>query len=72
MDWVTARTAYIRLHGRTRWYSYDYSARELREIADLARKMGRLGARTIYIFFNNDFEGHAAKNALTLAEILNG
>lgn len=70
MDWVTSRTAYIRLHGRTRWYTHDYSARELREIADLALKMSRQGAKTLYIFFNNDFEGHAPKNALTLREIL--
>lgn len=72
VDWVTSDIAYIRLHGRKQWYSYNYSAQELHEIADLTKRMTRLGAKRIYIFFNNDFEGHAPKNALTLLEMLKG
>jgi len=69
-DWVTSSLGYIRLHGRKRWYAYDYSALELQEIADTARRMMRSGAGTVYIFFNNDFEGYAPRNALYLAEQL--
>ncbi|NIR52146.1 DUF72 domain-containing protein [candidate division KSB1 bacterium] len=70
MDWVTSDSAYIRLHGRSRWYSHDYSAHELREVVELTDKMARLGARNFYIFFNNDFDGYAPKNALTLLDML--
>lgn len=69
-DWVTSHTAYVRLHGRSRWYTYDYSDDELAEIAELAHRLATLGARTVYIFFNNDFEGFAPQNALTLSEML--
>ncbi len=70
LDWVTAETAYIRLHGRKRWYAYDYSPTELQEIAALVGQMTAAGARTFYIFFNNDFEGCAPKNARTLLQLL--
>lgn len=70
LDWVTSDAAYIRLHGRTEWYRYNYSPREIEEIADLARRMAELGARTVYVFFNNDFEAHAPSNARALAEVL--
>ncbi len=70
MDWVTSDIAYIRLHGREQWYAHDYSLQELREIAALARGMERLGAKKVYIFFNNDVAGYAPQNALTLVEML--
>jgi len=70
MDWLTADTAYLRLHGRTHWFAYDYSNEELKGIADLAKRLGKMGAKEIYIFFNNDFEGSAPKNALALREML--
>ena len=70
LDWTTSTyAAYIRLHGRKRWYSYDYSDDELREIAELARRMGER-AESVYIFFNNDIGGYATKNALKLMELL--
>jgi uncharacterized protein YecE (DUF72 family) len=69
-DWITADAAYIRLHGREQWYAYDYSLQELREIAALAKRMERLGAQMVYIFFNNDVAGYASQNALTLLEML--
>ncbi len=71
MDWVTSETAYIRLHGRTRWFAYDYSERELQEIANLARMMAAAGAERVFIFFNNDVDGSAPRNALTLSGLLN-
>jgi uncharacterized protein YecE (DUF72 family) len=72
MDWVTSNGAYIRLHGRKQWYSYNYSKQELTEIAELANRMAEQGAKKVYIFFNNDFGGYAPKNAITLLEMLEG
>jgi uncharacterized protein YecE (DUF72 family) len=70
MDWVTAETAYIRLHGHENWYGYDYSTKELERICRLAQKMNQSGAKTVYIFFNNDVGGFAPKNASTLIRML--
>lgn len=69
-DRLTSEKGYLRLHGRKRWYSYDYSDGELGEIAAMARELHRRGAKRVYIFFNNDFEGFAPKNALRLSELL--
>jgi uncharacterized protein YecE (DUF72 family) len=70
MDWVTSDTGYIRLHGRKRWYLYDYTFSELQEIADISTRMTAKGAKTIYIYFNNDYQAYAPKNALALKELL--
>lgn len=70
VDWVTSETAYIRLHGRKRWYSHNYSKEELKEIAQLAREMVNKAATRVYIFFNNDFDGYAPRNALSLMQWL--
>jgi uncharacterized protein YecE (DUF72 family) len=69
-DWITSDIAYIRLHGRNKWYSYNYSEKELNEIALLLKEFTLKGARTFYIFFNNDYEGYAPENALMLKEII--
>ena len=71
-DLLTSQRAYLRLHGRNHWYTYNYSEDELREIAALAQELARRGARRVYIFFNNDFEGYAPANALTLQGLLRG
>jgi uncharacterized protein YecE (DUF72 family) len=69
-DILTSNRAYLRLHGRKHWYSYNYSISELEEIANLARKLADRGASRVYVFFNNDFEGYAPANALTLRRLL--
>jgi uncharacterized protein YecE (DUF72 family) len=69
-DYLTSDKAYIRLHGRKHWYSDNYTEGELMEIAGLSRQLARKGARRVYIFFNNDFEGYAPANALALKHIL--
>jgi uncharacterized protein YecE (DUF72 family) len=69
---LTADRAYLRLHGRTHWYSHNYSPEELKEIAILARQLVDKGATRVYIFFNNDFEGYAPTNAMALRELLSG
>lgn len=68
--WVTSDTAYIRLHGRDSWYDYNYSAHELSELSELAKTSVQKGAKEVYIFFNNDTNAYAPKNALRLKELL--
>jgi uncharacterized protein YecE (DUF72 family) len=70
LDWLTSDTAYIRMHGRRSWYSYDYSEDELQEIAGFARRLEGAGAKKLYIYFNNDYHANAPRNAKRLIEIL--
>ncbi|NJD59207.1 MAG: DUF72 domain-containing protein [Anaerolineales bacterium] len=69
-DHLTSTRAYLRMHGRGHWYSYNYSNTELEEIARLAQNLAKKGARQVYVFFNNDFEGYAPANALRLKQLL--
>ncbi len=66
---ATADFAYIRFHGSSSLYSSCYSDEELtgwaNRLADLA-----INLKTIYIYFNNDAEAFAVKNALTLRHYL--
>ena len=66
---ATADFAYVRFHGSSRLYSSCYSDEEL---ADWAKKLTSLAAnlRTVYIYFNNDIEGFAVSNAITLRRYL--
>ncbi len=62
---------YVRWHGLGReLYKYDYSDEELVEWADRLRP--HLPDRTVYAFFNNDYDGHAIKNAVTIRALLAG
>ena len=63
----TTDVIYIRFHGRTRWYRHDYDEAELSLWAD---RIATSGAREAWIYFNNDREGFAIKNAQTLRELL--
>jgi uncharacterized protein YecE (DUF72 family) len=67
---LTSERAYLRLHGRRRWYASDYSAAELAEMAGISCMLAGRGAKRIYVFFNNDLGGYAPRNALTLRKIL--
>lgn len=69
-EFLTSPCGYLRLHGRKHWYSYDYSRQELHEIAETVQNLAAMGAENIYVFFNNDFEGFAPRNASLLAQIL--
>ncbi|MFP3234602.1 MAG: DUF72 domain-containing protein [Sulfolobaceae archaeon] len=42
---------YLRMHGRDNWYFYEYSEKELEEVAD---KLIQLHAKDVFVFFNND------------------
>lgn len=63
----TSRILYVRFHGTSRWYRHDYSREELGVWAD---KIRRSGAREAWIYFNNDREGFAIKNARELRRLL--
>ena len=62
---ATADFAYIRFHGSTGLYSSCYSDKEL---ADWARRLADLAVnlKAVYIYFNNDAEAFAVRNAITL------
>jgi len=66
---ATADFVYVRFHGSSSMYGGCYSDEELsewsRDIASLARDV-----KAVYIYFNNDIDGFAVKNAQTLTEKL--
>jgi len=64
---ATSPTAYIRFHGADRWYRYDYSDEELGQWAE---KIKGLPVEDCFIYFNNDFEAFAVKNAASLRQLL--
>jgi uncharacterized protein YecE (DUF72 family) len=63
---VTADFIYIRLHGSKKLYASDYSEQELQAWAQKIRKW----EKDTYLYFDNDFEGYAVKNAKRMKEIL--
>jgi uncharacterized protein YecE (DUF72 family) len=63
----TADDVYIRLHGPKRWYRHDYSKSEL---TTWATRIEASGAKRFWIYFNNDHEAHAPKNATALRRML--
>jgi uncharacterized protein YecE (DUF72 family) len=69
---ITADFAYVRLHGPGPGkYQESYSAPRLRrwsqQIEDWAKDLA-----AIYIYFDNDQAGYAARNALTLKQMITG
>lgn len=58
---------YVRFSGVKRWYRHDYSPGEL---AAWVERIAASGAREAWIYFNNDRDGHAVKNALMLRRML--
>ncbi|MDQ6912989.1 MAG: DUF72 domain-containing protein [Verrucomicrobiota bacterium] len=63
----TSDTIYLRLHGRSRWYRHDYSGEEL---AAWAEKIRASRAREAWIYFDNDRDAFAIKNARELTRRL--
>jgi len=56
---------YLRLHGSTEWYAYEYSDEEL---LDIARSALKLKPKKVYVFFNNDH--WMLENARRMLQIL--
>jgi uncharacterized protein YecE (DUF72 family) len=60
---------YVRFHGQGRdLYQYDYSKDELSHWVSIMKP--HLSGRMAYVFFNNDYNANAPRNALTMREML--
>lgn len=66
---ITAPLVYIRRHGPAGLYASKYSEAFLREEAKRLKRWLKEG-RDVYIYFNNDAQGWAVENALTLQSII--
>jgi len=66
---VTADFAYVRFHGSTWMYGGCYSDEELDDWAHRITKLAQ-SVKAVYVYFNNDAEGFAVRNALTLTKRL--
>lgn len=66
---ATANFAYIRFHGSDSLYSSCYSDEELE---DWAKRISELAENldSVFIYFNNDVEGFAVRNAETIKQFL--
>lgn len=64
---VTSDLVYARLHGHTRKYASSYSGPALARWAKDARRWDASG-HDVYVFFDNDAEGAAVRNAVQLRE----
>lgn len=81
MDACTSPIGYVRFHSRdaSKWwgtdvkqrYDYLYSDGQLREWVPRIETIARQAEKT-YVFFNNCHGGQAAKNALTMVDLLKG
>lgn len=63
----TADDVYLRFHGVKQWYRHDYSKEEL---GVWAQRIRDSGAKRVWVYFNNDYEGFATKNARLLSSLL--
>jgi uncharacterized protein YecE (DUF72 family) len=66
---VTTDLVYVRLHGHTRKYASNYSTPNLRRwAAEIERWLTE--RRDVHVYFDNDAEGHAVRNANALRAML--
>ncbi|OPX39670.1 MAG: hypothetical protein B1H13_09270 [Desulfobacteraceae bacterium 4484_190.3] len=63
---ITADFVYIRLHGSRKLYASEYTTEELE---GWAKKIVAWGRET-FVYFDNDFEGYAVRNARQLKRFL--
>jgi uncharacterized protein YecE (DUF72 family) len=70
---VTADFVYLRLHGLAEdealRYRWDYTEAQLAPWADRLRAAAADG-RDGWVYFNNDYDANAPRNAMTLADVL--
>jgi len=62
----TSDNIYLRLHGHEKWYTYDYSNAQIKNIA---MRIKQSQAKKAFIFLNNDES--MLKNALIMKKFLN-
>jgi uncharacterized protein YecE (DUF72 family) len=63
----TSEDIYLRFHGVKRWYRHDYTKAELSEWVERIRKSK---AKRVWIYFNNDNDGYAVKNAKAMRRLV--
>src|SRR5512133_3312412 len=68
---ITTDFVYIRFHGNGQLYASDYSNDELSQFALKILSWSKK-QKEIWIFFNNDINGYAIRNALKLRELITG
>lgn len=68
-DASTADFVYFRFHGPQELFASSYTDEELKYYAKIIRKHKQQN-REVYVYFNNDFGGHAVRNALTIKRLL--
>jgi uncharacterized protein YecE (DUF72 family) len=69
---ATGDHVYVRFHGLSaEAYRYDYAPAELEPWAARLREVAAEGTPA-WVFFNNDHEGHAVRNAEVLIDLLGG
>jgi uncharacterized protein YecE (DUF72 family) len=64
---ATSQEAYLRLHGPAAGYASGYADESLRTWASTLRD---LEVERAWVYFNNDLDGHAPRNARRLTELL--
>jgi uncharacterized protein YecE (DUF72 family) len=64
---ATCDIAYIRFHGSQQLYGGCYTGKELKE---WAKKLTDFKVKLVFAYFNNDAQGFAVRNALTLKSLL--
>jgi uncharacterized protein YecE (DUF72 family) len=67
---ATSDFAYVRFHGNKGLYSSCYPDEELSQWAQKIAQLSQ-NIKASYIYFNNDAEAFAVKNAITLENFLN-
>ncbi len=67
---ITGDFIYIRMHGGKILYGSNYSKKELKQWGEKIKKWLKKKL-DVYIYFNNDVQGFAVKNAKLLKKILN-
>ena len=66
---MTTDLVYVRLHGHTRTYASAYRRDALQRWAGSIKAWRRAG-RTVHVYFDNDGEGAAPRDALRLETLL--
>lgn len=64
---TTGKVAYLRFHGATAIYRGGYPIETLKKWADWVNIQAK--SRDVYVYFNNDAEGHAVKDAAILKQL---
>ena len=67
---ATSNFAYIRFHGSGNLYSSCYSDGEISQWAERIAALGK-NLKAVYVYFNNDAEAFAVKNAIILLDCFN-